>query len=324
MASPCEPAVNGCVTEAMEATGRRHVFEANRDGVTTKYSSSTGGVAWQLELDDRNRVARLAHGGEERRYTYSAKGLLERMRSRTPGGSEEFTFEHDSHGRLSQAISTVTKDRIAVVHEDGWTRIDGPDLEFRFKTEDSRITRIIGEGPRDWKIDYENGAMAGVHHGEHSLQLARDVANRIVAVSYPDKSVSRYAYDSLGNRQLVDWGARGSTRYGHDPAGNIVEVEVTNSDGSTLRQRTRIGEMNTVEEVECEGSSTLTVKYDGMRRPISFDTGDDTVRVSYRADGEVDSLRSEASGERWVNESDWLPPLSFTIGSKCLRRAGRI
>ena len=143
---------------------------------------------------------------------------------------------------------------------------------------------------------------------------------RVSAIEHANGEVNEYQYDALGNRSSIDFGSGGAVRYTHDPAGNIVEVVVTERDGEQKRQFVQIGDMNRVENITYEGMSALDIAYDAMGRAVRFDTGRDIIEVEYAgpdgSGGLFPSLRGRRGRRAMIGQS------SRKLG-KCWMLAGQ-
>ena len=179
------------------------------------------------------------------------------------------------------------------------TFIRGLGLDFEFELSGGRVVSVRDQGAHvDVERD-EMGYVVGFRGRGSSVRFERDGLRRVAETVYRDGLSSRYSYDALGNRRLAEHSLGSSVAYRHDPAGNIVEVEVANADGSSRLQKTRVGEMNQVEQVVYGDGRTVTVTYDGMGRPTEFDVGSDTVEVSYDELGGLEELVSTTTGDTW-------------------------
>lgn len=93
-----------------------------------------------------------------------------------------------------------------------------------------------------------------------------------------------------------------SVRYSHDAAGNIVGVEVVETNGMVRRQNVTVGSANSVQRVDYVGSHAISIEYDKRGRPVGLDIDRDVVSVEYRADGRLARMSSTAIEKAWTPE----------------------
>ena len=286
----------GRKTTVTEGTGYRHTFEQSHTGATRSFASTTG-ISWRLEFDGENRVRSVAHQGGRHALDYDADGSIASTTG-TGGTPDVAEYSYDDSGRLTTVLSG--DEWLDVTYVRNKTFIRGLGLDFEFELSGGRVVSVMDQGVHvDVERD-EMGYVVGFRGRVSSVRFERDGLRRLAETVYRDGLSSRYSYDALGNRRLAEHSLGSSVAYRHDPAGNIVEVEVANADGSSRLQKTRVGEMNQVEQVVYGDGRTVTVTYDGMGRPTEFDVGSDTVEVSYDELGGLENLVSTTTGDRWV------------------------
>ncbi len=288
-------------TTVTEGSGVRHEFGHDAAGATDRLTS-TNGADWRLRFDPDHRVRKLDTRDDSVAFSYTAAGALASMVGTVGGVAVEREYDYDEEERLVAAEDLVAGERTQAYYADRHVHMTHEDArsagEFSYESTDDGEVSFVRDGAVAFDIDRDRaGDVTALHSAGRTVRFARDRLGRIVDAEYPDGSTSRYFHDALGNRRLVEHGAGGAVRYGHDAAGNIVEVEVTELDGTTKRQTVTVGDMNRVERIDYEGSYALDVDYDGMGRPAKFDTGSDEVTVEYTSEGRLSRLRSSATGE---------------------------
>ena len=108
----------------------------------------------------------------------------------------------------------------------------------------------------------------------------------------------------------MEYGFGGSVSYSHDQAGNIIQVDVQETDDTTLTQYTTVGSMNRVDRIRYGDEASISVSYDGMARPKSIAANSDTVTVEYTSRGIIDKLTSSNTGDVWRNDGSFPRPQS--------------
>ena len=282
-------------TTVTEGTGYRHTFQQNHAGATRSFASTTG-VSWHLEFDAENRVKSVDGSTGRHVVDYHADGSISSATGAdgTPGFTE---YSYDDSGRLTTVLSGDEWLDVAYVQDRTFVR--GLGLDFEFELSDGRVVSVRDQGVGfDVERD-EQGYVVGFRGQGASVRFERDGLKRVAETIYRDGLSIRYSYDGLGNRHLAEQSLGSTVAYRHDPAGNIVEVEVTDADGSTRLQKTRVGEMNQVERLIYD-DRTVAVTYDGMGRPTEFDVGSDTVEVLYDELGGLEKLVSTTTGDTWT------------------------
>ena len=293
-------------TTVTEGGGLRHVFERNALGATKRYTSDSG-AWWKINFDAAGRVAEFDAPGRTLRYRYGTDGDVVAMEEWTANDRRERRFTRDAGGRLTGAED----------HDGAWLLVEylgdhvsvhGPGADEEFATAGGRVEEAWDGGAFVHAERDAAGGVTALRRAGRDVYFTRDHLGRIVDTTYADGSTSRYFHDALGNRERVEHGNGASVRYGHDPAGNIVRVEVTEADGASKVQTTRVGDMNQVERVEYEGSAAIDVAYDDMGRPVRFESEADTVTARYDAFGALAELASEKTDAVWrPPESDKAP-----------------
>ena len=298
-------------TTATEGTGRRHVFEQNRAGVTVAYSSSSG-ARWRLGVNADNRIKTLATPARTLEYDYDALGRVTMIAESTADGRSEQRYDYDASGRL-EAVRSSGGEARHIDYASGQVTVGGAD-GLRYELASHGHVVAVWEGRTRIDVERDGGDLAVLRRGAQAVRFSRDALGRIVETAYPGGQTNRYRYDTAGNRRSAEYGTRGSVRYRHDPAGNLVEVEVSDLWGAELRQTTTVGDMNRVERIVYEGAHTLDIGYDRMGQPVAFDDGTERVSAIYDDFGRLARLRS-ASGAVWRPDDAKAPPAfgrSFT------------
>ena len=281
-------------TVVTEGAGQRHVFEQDADGATVAFSSTTG-AQWRVLLNADRRVERLTLPSRMIDYHYDAYGRVRTVEDSTHGQRERF---HDDQGRLVSVRSFDGEELFAADYGGKSVRIREGGLRFGYDLTRSGQVAAAWDGAVRVVAEYDaNGDLAAVCSNGRTVRFQRDQLGRVVATTQPSGFRSRYGYDLLGNRQLVEFDGGASVVYSHDPAGNIVGVEITDKDGAKRRQTATIGRMNRVERVAYDPGWALDVDYDGMGRPTTFDNGRQRVAVEYEANGRPSRLRALDTGE---------------------------
>lgn len=283
-------------TTVTEGSGQRHEF-GHDDGATVRLTSSNG-TAWRLHLDADHRVRKLEKPDGAVAFTYTPNGRVASIVETMAGVAVRREYAYDAQGRLV-SVDRASDARIDVDYASSHVRLSGSNgYDFAYKLSRDGQVEYLQDGDARFDVDRNlEGDLTALRSNGRSVRLSRDRSGRIVATEYPDGSVNRYLYDALGNRRLVEYGARGAVRYRHDAAGNIFEVEVTELDGTTKRQSVTVGDMNRVERVAYEGAHTLRVDYDAMGRPVRFDTGTAKVTAEYTHAGRLRRLNADAANE---------------------------
>ena len=280
-------------TVVTEGTGQRHTFERNADGTTVAFDSTTD-TNWRVLLNANNRVKRLTTPSRTINYDYDAAGRIRMVEDSIDGRRDHF---HDDQGRLVSVRSLHGEELLSVSYGRRSVHLTEGRLGFSYElTRSGRIETVWGVLRLDAEYD-ANDDLSAVRSNGRTVRFQRDELGRVVATTHPSGFRSRYNYDLLGNRRLVEYDDGSSLAYSHDPAGNIVGAEVTEKDGTTTRQTTTVGRMNRVARIEYDPGRTLEVGYDRMGRPIEFDDGVQRVVVEYEANGRPSRLRAPGTGE---------------------------
>ena len=165
-----------------------------------------------------------------------------------------------------------------------------------FSLDDSQRIKAMEENGIEYSIAYdEDGFVSTLSQDEISVAFTRDRMGRVTSVLYPDGDVSRYRYDNLGNRDLLNYSTGASMNIEHDGRGNIVTVNEVTSGGIEFTQSYQIDQYNRITRVEFLDSTPLNVSYDILGRPEWFNVGETIVGVEYLGDGEPIRLRSGQS-----------------------------
>ena len=301
-------------TTVTAGTGQVRVFEQDAAGLTVRMTVD-GSVAWALAPDELGRVRRLKTptGTFEYRYANDAGAKVAEVTETTAAGRVERRLAYDGAGRLT-GIESSDSGWTDVAYASGQVRLAGADGDFTYELSPAgAVTSVADAGGR---IDAEydrRGDLIALSRGKLSVAFQRDDLGRIVETRHANGVANRYFYDPLGNRNRVDLGYGGGIDYVHDAAGNIVQVEVRELDGTTRRQTTQVGEHNRIEKVVYEGGGTLSVNYDRMGNPVRFklDGAEGNaeleaprqthaaVSAEYAPDGRLRKLASDA-GAAWA------------------------
>ena len=298
-------AYQGDRTTATEGTGERHVFKQNASGATVLYRSDRG-IDWRLEFDAQGLVRKFKLSARTFEYGYEKDGAVTSLAVTSAAGTDEREYAYDADGRLTSATSSADGSRLDVAYASGSVLLSGSGADFALDLSSSgAVTSAQSGGRKPIGAEYDrDGDLVALRRGGRSVHFNRDAGGRIIDTTYPDGTANRYFYDDLGNRRMVEYGYGGSVRYGHDEAGNISEVEVTERDGTVRRQQVVVGDMNRVEKIVYVGAGTLAVEYDAMGQPVAFDTGSDVVSVAYTALGGIASISSKSTGDVWRPADD--------------------
>ena len=284
-------------TTVTEVAGQQYVFERNEAGATVAMRS-TSGAKWRLSLDAFNRVEELTTPDAVLRYSYASDGAPVEIVEETATGKKRNWYAYDGAGRLKDAASD-DGGAVAVAYADGRVQLTG-EVEFDYDLSPGGDVTAVRDHDARIHAEYDSsGALTALFRDARGAYFTRDAAGRVIGTGHPSGDQARYFYDDLGNRRMAEYDRGGSVRYRHDAAGNIVEVEVASADGAVKRQRVTVGSMNRVEQIDYEDAYTLRIGYDGMGRPVQFDTGGDVISAEYDQRGALKRLVSKATAAEW-------------------------
>lgn len=292
------------LTIVKEGAGPVYEFAHNDAGATVGFNS-TQGVEWSLTFDDRNRVEGVAAENRSWRYSYGPGGEVTGIEETSSAGKIRREFGYDDWGRLSTAWSSTDGAFVTVDYARRHAHLSGPEIDFGFElSEVGDVVLVVDRGALV-AADYNSaGDVEAFRNAGGSVEFTRDSHGRIAAARFVDGEINRYAYDVLGNRERMEFHGGGSVKYAYDPAGNIVAVEVAETDGRVRRQKVRVGEMNLVERIEYEGMGAVDVVYDSSGKAVKLETADDEIVVVYTPLGDLARLVSTATGEVWTPDVD--------------------
>ena len=275
-----------------------HAFGFNSFGITDRFDS-TNGVWWQLAFDEQNRVRVVHSSNGSYQYSYGAQGEIIRFDNASSDGRSVTEYYHDGKQRIT-GVYSHSGGYTDINYAYGSVRISGPEMKFGFDFLPSGKVAVVQQDKAIIRAMYdEEGSMIAMLNGSRGVEFGRNELGLLSDIRYSNGERNRYHYDKLGNRAVVEFGMGGSVQYSHDPAGNIVEVKVTERNGEQKRQTVQIGDMNRVERIIYEGMGELEITYDRMGREKRFDTGRDVIVVEYVGPDQIRRVSSQATGTSW-------------------------
>ena len=282
-------------TTVVDGSGARYIFHRNPAGTSVALSSTTGGH-WRLRLNAANQVKVAELPGKTLEYDYDTHGRVTFTAETTTAGRDERSFHYDASGRLSSVTATGP---LTITYTSKQVDVSGAQ-GLRYELATAGRVASVWDGNKRIDAEYRDGELVVLRRYEQSVRFSRDAVGHLVEITYPSGQANRYFHDALGNRRLVEFGLGGSVRYRYDAAGNLVAVKTTAADGAMRRQTTTVGDMNRVERIVYEGGAALDIAYDGMGRPVMFETGNDRVSATYDTAGQLIQIASKATGEVWT------------------------
>ncbi|WP_327190863.1 DUF6531 domain-containing protein [Streptomyces xinghaiensis] len=221
------------------ADGARYEFSHDTELRLTEVRNPQG-LTWTYRYDRAgNLVSETDFDGRTVDYTFDASG---RLLSRTTPLGERITTSYDACGRVTTKEVAGRLTRYAYDAAGQLVRITGPDSTILL--EHDALGRLIAE-----TVD------------GRTMRYAYDAAGRVVQRTTPTGTVSRYTYDTVGNRTGVNCDGR-TLSFVHDPHGR----ELTRTFGAADRPITLTTDWDDAGRM---ARQTLTAPY-GMLRSRGY------------------------------------------------------
>ncbi len=297
----------GLVTAVVDPAGRRMTYEYDERGKLAK-SVYPDGTSVSQEYDaEGNVVSRTDQQGRVTRFQYDA---LNRLQRTVHADGTEVRIEYDAAGRIAAVVDARGNRRSNEYDALGQlvasTGPDGRVQRYTYDANGNQLTADEGDGKVE-RREYDaldrlvartlpggesqtvtwsaSGAKTSQAGSGQSFTFAHDKLDRLVEARRTvagEELVTRYAYDSVGNRTAIQDAAGHETQWEYDAGRRFTSR--TLPDGKVERfSYDAVG--NRTGHVSFNGLETKTV-YDKMDRPVLVLRGDGSrIEYSYTASG---------------------------------------
>ncbi len=213
--------VGGKSSSKYDAAGRL-LSTTDAKGQTTTYIYDTAGRLTRKRLADGKVVS----------YRYDSRGNL----SAVDDGAFPIRYAHDLDGRLTRVEYAAIKRTLRYEYNDAGLKTkfidsEGRVIRYEYDAFDRLVAIKLGSGRAiTFAHDARNRLTSTVYPNGVKGVRVYDDADRLTRLTYTDldgKVVAgwTYTYDAAGNRvQTVDADGR-TTRYRHDPSGQLIEED---------------------------------------------------------------------------------------------------
>ena len=306
------------VTVVMEPDGHEHRFVKDKRGITVGYRSNRGSH-WHISMDESGRLAEFERNNRNFKFGYEDTiwNTLEH-----PDGT--LTFHYDERERfVGTSGERIRGEGITqnVDYEDDGKTVSIQDelnkstylLDESKRISEVRLHGIVYRVERNVK-----GFITNISMNDDKLELTRNEQGRIESALYPHGTISKYGYDGLGNRNVVDFSNGARILLDFDGRGNIVGVADVSALGERLMQSYSIDPKNRVTNIEFDGGVNLAVQYDYAGRPTIFEIDGKLIEIDYYANGEIARLRSGQNSWSPISELNASEFYSFEVNPRII------
>ena len=206
------------VTIVTEPDSIEHTFVKDARGITVGYRSNRG-TNWQISMDDSGRLVEFER--DSRLYTFGHTDALWTSLSHTEG---TLTYHYDEQDRLVGTTGVPIRDiefpqEISYVDSDETLQVrDSRDMSYRINKQGHVFE--VNEGGTISRIDRDKkGNVTSISKNDDKLVFTRNSHGRIETTQYPNNAISRYKYDGLGNRNIVNYSSGARTMLDFDGRG---------------------------------------------------------------------------------------------------------
>jgi RHS repeat-associated protein len=278
-----------------------------------------GGITGTLAYDGRgNPIASIDPLGHKVTATYDPAFNVPRAVTDPPGNTLGYSYDPNNGNLLSITFPDATTQKYgydAVGQVTQFTTRAGQAITYTFNPQGLLTSRVLPDGTRATFAYNNNQDLVSMTDPTGTTTFARDAADRITRVDYPNGTFLEYIYNAGGQRvrmrdqtgftvnygydalgrlsKLTDGGGNLIVSYAYDPVGRLSGKQFGNGTSTTYRYDANSNVLAIVNLAPGGAvQSSYTYTYDDQDLPVTMTTAAGTFVYGYDAAGQLTSVQT--------------------------------